>query len=150
MGVNPSVCNSNLLSFCSLKALPELYSVTRAAGWLNASSRTEEVEPGRHCSISLTSQKGERRGFHLSARQGYETELLRGSQTPGATWSMTRGAVPLAKHAGQPFGIGSKGPSVVSWSVFRGHWRQSNSSGSYRVRFLSSTLSCTRALQESM
>lgn len=92
---------------------------------------------------------GKKRGFHLSARQGYNRELLSGSQAPGPTWGTTRSAVPPAQRTGHPLGTDSKGPGVAPWSVFRGHWRQSNSLGSYRVRFLSSTLSCATALEES-
>lgn len=120
--------------------------MTQVAGWLNASSRTEEAEPVRHCSLSLVSHMGKRRGFQLSARQGCGRELLL-SGSLGATWGTTRGAISPAWHVGHPLGTGSKSPSAASWSMFRVHWRQGNTLGSCRVRFLSSTLSCTRALQ---
>lgn len=65
-GANPSVCNSNLSSFHSLKTLSELYSMTRMTGWLNASSQAEEREPERWYSLSASCLKRVKCGFSTS------------------------------------------------------------------------------------
>lgn len=53
------------------------------------------------------------RVFHLSARQGYDAELLTCSQAPGATWGRAGGAVPPAQQAVHPLDTGSKGPGML-------------------------------------
>jgi len=53
------------------------------------------------------------RGFHLSARQGYDGELLTGSQAPGVTWGRTGGEVPPAQQEVHPLDTGGEGPRML-------------------------------------
>lgn len=136
-GANPSVCNGNLSSFRSLKTLPELYSMTRTTGWLNASSRTEEAEPERRYLLLASCPKRAKWGFPPLSQtrlQQATADLLAG----------TRG------HLGQHRGFWSTSTASRSslglrqwgswYANFGRHLRKSNGLGSYSYSFVLSTL----------
>lgn len=125
---NPSVCNNNLSSLCSLRALPELCSVTRTTGWLNASSRIAEGEPQRRrCLLALCLKR---------AKQGVSLSQIRLWQRT-AHLSGTRGLLGRSRSCCSTCRASTSSLGHWQWgsqyAAFRGHVRQSNGLGSYRV-----------------
>lgn len=125
---NPSVCNSNLSSFRSLRTLPELYSMTRTTGWLNASSRTAEGEPQRRCCLLASCLKRAKWGVSLSQIRLWQGTAHRSGSRGLLGWS--RRCCSTCRASSSSLGCWQWGSR---YAAFRGHLRQSNGLGSYRV-----------------